>query len=277
MRLRATPQQPAAVRSRPIKVRPQRQQPEHTIVRDEYRGAERVIQLTTLPAEPGGEASVRDQLRRRGQGGRLLLFWVIISIGVMGSSLVGGLWLVQRISERPCQGFLPMRSASEHLYCQEAAAIAGDPEAGFRILVEASQWTAEHPLYTEQQKTLDIWSKWAFTQAQATLDRGELTQALVIARRIPANSPQATTVQTAIADWQTQWQQAEQLEQAFEQAIATQQWQQALKITTQLAQSPLVHWRRDRTDQLLERLTLTKRQAQPVPSPIPQNLPPTGQ
>ncbi|NEO84603.1 MAG: hypothetical protein F6J87_10170, partial [Spirulina sp. SIO3F2] len=123
---------------------------------------------------------------------------------------------------------------------------------------------------SEQRQLLEDWSQWAFDRAQAILRQGDLNQAILTARRIPPNSPLAATASTAIETWQTQWQQAEQLEAAFEQAIVAQQWQSALSITYQLAQSPLLYWRNQRADELLKRLRYTRNQyPQAAPSPVP--------
>ncbi|MEM8640321.1 MAG: hypothetical protein AAGG51_16120 [Cyanobacteria bacterium P01_G01_bin.54] len=250
--------------------------PQQILIYSERQGQTQLIRFTTLTAKLPVEALLREQLQQRDRGWRLLLFWLIISICVLGSFTIGGIWLAQRMPERSCQQDLPMRSASEWLYCQETAAAAGDVAAGFAILAETSQWSPTHPLYPKQQERLQVWSQWAFDRAKTALDQGDLNQALLTARRIPPNSPLADTSRNAMATWQTQWQQAEQLEAAFEQAIAAQDWQSALNLTYKIAQSPLVHWRTERTDVLLQRLRYSRAQYPQISSPPVLPTPPAS-
>ncbi|MGB0564513.1 MAG: hypothetical protein ACPGVO_22345 [Spirulinaceae cyanobacterium] len=243
---------------------------QQTLVYQERQGPVQLIRFTTLIADLPVAVSLREQMRQRDRGWRFLLFWLIVAICVLGGFTIAGIWLAQRMPERACHQEFPMRSTSEWLYCQEAAATAGDLSAGFAILEEVSQWAPTHPLYSEQQERLQVWSQWAFDRAQTALDQGDFDQAQRIARRIPPNSPLAETTRNTLTTWQGQWQQAEQLEAEFERAIAAQDWQRALNLTYKLAQSPLVYWQTERTDLLLQRLRYTRAQyPQPAPPPPP--------
>jgi hypothetical protein len=81
-----------------------------------------------------------------------------------------------------------------------------------------------------------------------------LAGAIAIVQRIPDRSPRYGVAQTKIAQWQTAWREATELEQAFEAAIARQDWQAAMEQIYTLSQSPLPYWRSQRTDQLLIQL-----------------------
>ncbi|NEO88421.1 MAG: hypothetical protein F6J87_29970, partial [Spirulina sp. SIO3F2] len=94
---------------------------QQTVISQKWRGDAQIIRLTTTPATPPAHWSIRTQLQRRDRGWRLVLFWIITTICVLGSFAIGGMWLVQRRPEPSCQSMPPMSSTSERLYCQELA------------------------------------------------------------------------------------------------------------------------------------------------------------
>jgi hypothetical protein len=228
---------------------------QRTVTRSERRGQRHIIRITTLPrSNTNARSEVTRQRSQNNPRWRLLLVWLIVTVLVSGGGGISGLWLTERFPDQDCQTPIPLRSDSKQLYCQQVTAVAGDLDVGLEILTEVSQWSPQHPLYQDQAELLQVWSDWALDRAEQRLEAGDLAGAIAIVQRIPDRSPRYGVAQTKIAQWQTAWREATELEQAFEAAIARQDWQAAMEQIYTLSQSPLPYWRSQRTDQLLIQL-----------------------
>ncbi|TVQ60039.1 MAG: serine/threonine protein kinase [Spirulina sp. DLM2.Bin59] len=85
--------------------------------------------------------------------------------------------------------------------------------------------------------------------AQQAIQRGQLREAIALARSIPRDSVRYEQSQAAIQAWQQEWDQAIQLVKATETALATRQWQTVLNTAAQL---PDIYYWRQKVHPLVE-------------------------
>lgn len=102
-------------------------------------------------------------------------------------------------------------------------ALSGDRASLRAAIAEAQNVTSSSALYDEAQELIADW-RWQLqqmdnqpilAQARQLADRGQLTQAIEVASRIPANQALYDEAQSAIADWQSR----QQGRQSYQQAL----------------------------------------------------------
>lgn len=85
--------------------------------------------------------------------------------------------------------------------------------------------------------------------AQQAIQRGQLTEAIALARSIPRDSVRYEQSQAAIQEWRKEWEAATQLVKATETALAARQWQTVLNTAAQL---PDIYYWRQKVHPLVE-------------------------
>ncbi|MCW6037692.1 hypothetical protein K4A83_15630 [Spirulina subsalsa FACHB-351] len=216
-----------------------------------------IIRLTTPP----GFCEAKVSVNRQG-GWRLGVFWLIMAVTLLGGAGISGLWLVQLVPERTCDALTPMTPASERLWCGQVAAQTGDFQGVFQAIAEIDQWSEDHPLYKDAQELIEDWTRLVLATAAQHLDQGDLGGALELARQLPNSESVARLTQTTLTDWETQWQEGEELAEQFETAIQQQAWSEAEQVNLSLGQHPLDYWRVERRGEFQTRLQQEQRGAQ---------------
>ncbi|MEA5420958.1 serine/threonine-protein kinase [Spirulina sp. CCNP1310] len=89
----------------------------------------------------------------------------------------------------------------------------------------------------------------AWQAAQQAIQRGQLTEAIALARSIPRDSVRYEQSQAAIQQWQGEWEKATQLMKATETALGARQWQTVLNTAAQL---PDIYYWRQKVHPLVE-------------------------
>jgi hypothetical protein len=148
----------------------------------------------------------------------------------------------------------------ERLYCAQEAARSGDlPQllAGLKFL---EQWTPEHPLYKEAQKSIDEWSEAILRIAQQRIEQSDLKGAVELAKQIPKSSAVYQDAQTVMSQWQTLWQQGEAITTKARNAMKQQRWDEASQYISSLRDINHDYWRYQRSQQLSRQL-LAEQQA----------------
>ena len=190
-------------------------------------------QALTVPAPP----------RPRRSGSWVLsTLWLGVLSGFTATGIGAAIWLTRLPPPPDCQQLSAFAADVDQLYCVKQAAESGkaaDLAAGVQ-LVQA--WTDEHPLYEEAQVLLSQWSGSLLLIAQEQVTRGEIEAARETAQMISPQSPAYETAQTAIQNWQTEWQQGETLEAEIIAAVKQQQWNQAHAALKSMLQLDQDYW-----------------------------------
>lgn len=196
----------------------------------------------------------RQAYRQLGRSLAWSLLWVLTFCGLAGLGMKSLEWLT-RIPEPPnCSKISFAAADSERLFCVREAAKSGhlaDLAAAVNLV---ANWPADHPLYREGQSLLAEWSAQILDLAETRLESSGIQDALAIARQIPPSSPIYADVQTAIAQWQNQWQQGEALWSKAQDALRNQDWKLAAEQVTLLGQVESEYWRTHRMEALTRQI-----------------------
>lgn len=187
-----------------------------------------------------------------------LLFWLSV-FSILGVSVASGVLLLTKLPPPvDCQHISPLSADGDRLHCAQLAAEAGklEPLVGAITLVE--NWSSDHSLYPEAQRLLSEWSKTLLQIARTTIEQGNHSQAVNIASKIPANSPLYSEAQAAVAGWNAEWQQGEDITRQFKDALVTQNWQQASQLIAALSKFQRDYWSVSRVNTLMRQMAAEK-------------------
>ncbi|MBW4694757.1 MAG: hypothetical protein KME27_23655 [Lyngbya sp. HA4199-MV5] len=219
------------------------------------------------------------------QGLRFLaapLVWFCLLAFCGGTGVAAFLWLTTLPPVANCQKLPPAAADTDQIYCAEQAARSGKVEAQLAGLKLVKPWSADHPLHIRATRAVKEWSKTLLTIAQTKADQGDVAGAIVLAKKIPANSPIHADVQTALLDWQQGQNRGQVIESAMQTALKQQDWEtatvklQALaKLDDKYAQQNLTRWRQQLAT---ERIAFQQlQQARQVAEQNPENIAAIGQ
>lgn len=212
------------------------------------------VAVTIQP--PGRQLKLPQWIKVRGW-----LFLGLTSCLVFGGVGAWALvWLATPPPSADCQNISVLSPDMERLYCAQEAARSGDlPQllAGLKFL---EQWTPEHPLYHEAQKSIDEWSEAILRIAQQRIEQSDLKGAVELANQIPKSSPIYEDAQAVIGQWQTLWQQGEAITTKARNAMKQQRWDEASQNIASLREINHDYWRYQRP-QMLSRQLLAEQQA----------------
>jgi soluble cytochrome b562 len=154
-------------------------------------------------------------------------FWLVLAAIVGGTGVFSYLLLVSVPPLANCQSITPLSTDGERLYCAQV----GAKDANLKGLVAAMDvvrgWDQGHPLYTDAQNFLNIWSRDLTRLARKQLNEGELEQAIATLKKIPANSPTYDKTQELIGKWSEQSDKGSTIATKFEAALKNAQWDSA--------------------------------------------------
>ncbi|MBE9099640.1 hypothetical protein [Vacuolonema iberomarrocanum] len=178
--------------------------------------------------------------------------WRLSILAMMGLGISGGLgllslvWLTTLPPMPRCERVSALSPNTEQLYCVREVARSGQV-ADLKAAVELVQdWTPNHPLYAESQQGLTQWSRTLLEIARQRYQDSDLRGALEVAGIIPESSSLYEDAQVAIAGWQDEWQQGEEIYNRAQDALADQAWNIASAQLRALGQLRAPYWRQHR-------------------------------
>lgn len=198
--------------------------------------------------------------RRSWQRSWVPALWLGILALSSGMGAIAFLTLSHQPPAPDCKQLSALSADIDQLYCAQQAAESGnvaDLVAGISLV---QSWSEEHPLHREAQGMLTGWSKELLKIASDKFDQSDLYGAIEIANHIPRTSSVYADAQQAIADWQSEWQEGENIYKATEDAIKSQDWQLANEKLLDLGRLRHAFWRQQQADYLAQRI-LTEKQA----------------
>ncbi|MDY6785909.1 MAG: hypothetical protein SW833_25730 [Cyanobacteriota bacterium] len=193
--------------------------------------------------------------QRTGNGLRLFSIWTIAILVLLGTGGIGWKWLLGYGQASNCQRFVPMTSDRERLYCLQQAVDAGDSDSLVAAVDLAGTWGEGHPLFAESQNLLRSWSNTILNLAREEIEAGRMDEAVGWIARIPPASPLYPEARVAIATWQEEWKQGEEVTQQVEKALQQQDWKGAKQGVASLSELKSDYWRVQKVEQLGLRLS----------------------
>lgn len=183
-----------------------------------------------------------------------LLFWLVTATLLGGSGILGA-WLLLRMPSSNCENLSPLTSPGETLHCARQAVESGETNQLLLALDLVAKVPKDHALYSEAERLMGEWSQKALELAQEAIHKGDLQGGITIADRVPVLSSLYPDAQAAIASWQEEWQQGENIVQQFQTALATQDGESATKLYLSLSEFESDYWRTVRSDELMYELS----------------------
>lgn len=185
---------------------------------------------------------------------RLLLVALLVSSGIGLSALI---WLFVAPPSPNCQQVSPLAADSEKLYCADQAVREGELDQLTTALAVVRDWPQDHPLASQANQFADKWSRSLLAIAQEKMDRGQLKQAIAIARQVPRTSSIYSDVQTTIAGWENNWDRGQRIADTAQEALKQQEWKQALDQLQLLTELNNEYWQQQ-ADKLAQQIGTEK-------------------
>ncbi|MGF1460613.1 MAG: hypothetical protein ACFBSG_16500 [Leptolyngbyaceae cyanobacterium] len=203
---------------------------------------------STAPSEsPLGQPKIRIRVP-------LGWFWPLFWSGLMVGSGVLGLWAMAWLTRIPplpdCEDVTAASADGDRLLCAQSALRSGSAKHLAQAVQLSAKYSETHPLYAETRPVLIESSERLLEKATEKMHEGDLTTAVDWAGQIPLNTPLREQAQSRIWDWQQEWKQGQELENAVEQAIAAQDWEAANVALQQLKQLSSDYWLGQRHQEL---------------------------
>lgn len=221
------------------------------------------LQPAPTPSEPSDRPH-SGFLTTLGHGmGRLLTHWglwvsiiALIPLGI-------GVWAVKNLFElsaaADCSSFSQSEDASTNrLYCAEMIASRQTTEDWLKAIALVNAIDSDHPLATKRDRLVRVWTEAILQQADADFQAGDLDAAIKTARRIPLEQQTQPIIRDRIAQWQSTWEQAEEIYRDAESAIERKAWYDTLTTAKRLLTLGNHHWQTTKYQELMQSLQSAK-------------------
>lgn len=142
------------------------------------------------------------------------------------------------------------------LYCAQVAANKQTAENLLEAIALVDSLPKDHPLRPEIDRNIEEWSLEILKIGDEKFQAGQLSEAIAIARRIPASVSAYKLVEQHIEGWQTIWSKAEALYEKAEQELRQSNWNQAFREAVQLTYVDNKYWATTKYDQLVNEIQL---------------------
>src|ERR687885_1191612 len=154
--------------------------------------------------------------------------------------------------------FWPTASASMRLYCAQLAANKQTAEDLLQAIALVEALPADHPMRTEINRHIEQWSLDILKIGEQKFQAGKLTEAIDIARKIPARVSASNLVEKQIDRWKGIWSQAEGVYSKVEQQLRQSNWTQAFREAVKLTSINNKYWATTKYDQVAKKIQLAR-------------------
>lgn len=177
-------------------------------------------------------------------------------------SWVTGATALQWLSSLPpspnCKQIAATLSEAEQLECADQLARKGNVKDVKAALAIADKWDAEHPLYPRVSLLSDEWSRSMLGLARQEIAKGNLKEAISLAKEVPAASSIQPESKRLIKRWEANWELGEESLENARKAIKKQDWTQAALQVRSLVQLGDGYWQ-DQADKILGDMAIEKK------------------
>ncbi len=186
------------------------------------------------------------------------LGWLSLA-AVLLVPLGAGAWAVRNLTQLPdlptcwatSVGTAP---ASTQLYCAEGQAKKGTIEGYRQAIALASRIPQDDPIRANGDRLMQYWAEQILRQAEAAFQQGNLTQAIEIAKQVPASASVRAEAVTKIDEWETTWQTAESIYDRAVSLIDAENWHGTLMAGRELLGLNNQYWATTRYQNLMQQL-----------------------
>src|SRR5919199_1230682 len=191
-------------------------------------------ELETPTVPPSPVSKLRKELSQRFSFG--WQFWAVLillfSSGI-GFTAVALLLKLPAVPNCPAT-FWPTASASMRLYCAQLAANKQTAENLLQAIALVQDLPPDHPLRPEINRNIEQWSQDILKIGDDKFQAGQLSEAIKIAKRIPAGVSAQKLVEKRIEHWQAIWSEAQKIYDATEEQLRQSNWTQAFREAVKL-------------------------------------------
>jgi len=158
-------------------------------------------------------------------------FWaLIIMMGFGVTGFFATSVLVSFNTPKGCESvFWPLASGSRRLYCAQVKAEKGNADSLLAAIKLVSVLPEDHPLRTEINKNIKIWSEQVLALGEKRFQAGKLEEAMEIANKIPASIASNEVIEQKKQRWRNIWEKGEAIEQDVEENLKEGAWNLAFK------------------------------------------------
>jgi len=191
-------------------------------------------------------------------------FWGILLILLSGGLGLASIALLLKLPTVPnCPRlFLPTASASMRLYCGQVAANKQTMEDLLEAISLVKNLPEDHPLRPEIDRNIEQWSLDLLKIGEKKFQAGKLSEAIKIAKRIPAGVAAYKLVEDRIEHWQTIWSTAEEHYKKAEQALRNTKWNQAFKEAVRLTYIGNDYWATNKYEELIQKIQKARKESE---------------
>ncbi|MCY7369270.1 MAG: hypothetical protein LH474_14110 [Chamaesiphon sp.] len=181
-------------------------------------------------------------------------FWAVLTAMVGGTGITSYLLLIAVPPTPNCQGVLPLSVDSERLYCAQVGAETKEVPKLRSAVNLVQNWTDSHPLYAESQRLLKSWSEDLIRIGRKQVNEGNIQQAIATLKIVPITSPIYDLTQETITKWSIQAQDSSKIDDKFEQAMKSGEWNQAFAVLQSVQRMKGSYWSSYKYDQMASKL-----------------------
>ena len=212
------------------------------------------------PDVPSPPASKRRR-KLRGRFPLNLQFWAVLVLLVSGGVGIVAVALLLKLPAVPnCPAtFWPTASASLRLYCAQVAANKDTAENLLEAIALVEGLPEDHPLRPEINRNIEEWSLEILKICEQKFQFGQLSEAIKIARRIPAHVSAYKLVEKQIDRWQTIWSKAQGIYEKTEKELRQSNWNQAFTEAVKLTTIENRYWATTKYDQLTQLIEIARK------------------
>lgn len=191
---------------------------------------------------------------------RWLKNWVLwVIVGALFSSGIGftAMAMLLKLPAAPnCPAiFWPLASASMRLHCAQIAASKQTVNDLLQAIALVRGLPKDHPLRIQIDQLVEEWSEEILELADESFQKGKLKEAIAMARKIPQDVAAYKLVEEQITEWESIWNQAEEIYQNAEAEMREQRWHLAFMAASKLLNVGNHYWETTKYDQLTALIT----------------------
>lgn len=194
---------------------------------------------------------------------RSLQFWAILTVlffGGVGTTATALLLKLPTVPNCP-KTFWPTASASMRLYCAQLAANKQTTKDLLEAIALVESLPDDHALRPEINRNIEQWSLDILKIGEQKFQAGQLSEAIEIARKIPAKVPAFKLVEKQIDRWQSVWSKAEAIYQKAEEQLRESNWTLAFREAVKLTSVDNKYWATVKYDKLVDLIQIGREES----------------
>ena len=185
-------------------------------------------------------------------------FWPLVWTAILMAAGAVSWQAVSVMTRNPplpdCSQITSASTHREQLLCAQSSVQSGSAQALIAAIEMVQPWQVSNPEYEEANQLMNQWAKALLPELEKMVQRGEVTRAIALAKRIPKRVDVYPDYKRAIATWNKEWNVGKEIESAVEQSIQAQNWSGARRDLQRLKVMDSNYWVLTRYSQLEARI-----------------------